>query len=317
MSLLYTIPVDCLVAVTTWRRFRRRYIRYLSVSLSPSPHISSLIYFRKNRVWEQDAFDLQAGGSFTQYRKGSDEVDERGSLLSEEKNGTNQLTHRQQRKSTNLIDEDDTVCVEMMRLGGCLALKENSFSQPPRNDSSFSQSRTLPSHDSVNKPPKGYGNVSTSTSLGTSATSLLSTFDPSRNSFQNVSPTDEHLPDSNHQPPIHQRSDLKVSFQDHDSALSRLSEYSDDLSSAKTVAWDRRTFQQQQQQQQSRHLDPAEQSYVDDQADDENSPPTELSEEVCSILCLASHLESSCRLGELVEVQLDRCMKLIVQFLSI
>jgi hypothetical protein len=221
---------------------------------------------------------LQPGGSFTQYRKGSDELlDERGGLLSEEK-ANETPPHRQKRKSTNLIDEDDTVCVEMMRLGGCLALKENSFSQPPRSDSSFSHSHALPNHDILNKPK-----VSTSTSLGTSATSILSAFDPSRNS----------LPDSSssfHQPFPHHRSELKVSFQnqDHDEApLARLSEYSDDLSSARTVAWDRRTFQSQQHHHHHQDHPDEEQSYVDDDHQEGQgnvSPRDELSEEVTNLI---------------------------------
>lgn len=202
------------------------------------------VYFnfpRKNRVWEQDAYDIQPGGSFVAHRKGSDDAEELGGLLAEEK--LNQDGGR-----TLLIDEEDVICVEMMRFGGCLAPKSNSFAAP-------SSTHSRPK----NNQPDGFtksksGTASTSTSLGTSATSLLYSLDHSRNSFPNSPHPQEYM--IRQEPPRHP-SVLPPTVQENE-GLSRVSEYSDDISSARTVAWDRRTFES--------HRPRNEQSYTDDQS---------------------------------------------------
>lgn len=234
---------------------------------SPSPfHLAFDRAYRKNRVWEQDAYDIQPD-SF-QYRKRSDDAaDELNGLLSgeERKNNSIGLTHRRQQSKT-LIDEDDVICVEMMRRGGCLSAKDSSFSQ---HSLSEDHRNTLPnskigdhrtSNDAFLKS-KPSGTASTATSFGT--TSFLSSLDPARNSFINGSHPNEYL-GSIPSPAPTGRSEMKVSFQqqdlDRDTGLSRVSEYSDDMSSARTIAWNRPTFESQQQQNQ------IEQSEIDDQS---------------------------------------------------
>lgn len=231
---------------------------------------SPLTVTRKNRVWEQDAYDIQPDGSFVAHRKGSDDAEELGGLLAEEK--SNQRSGR-----TLLIDEEDVICVEMMRFGGCLAPKTNSFSEHSRNESIL-RSRSKNDHPEGFTKPKASGTASTSTSVGTSATSFLLSLDSSRNSFPNSPHLQEYMQPST-LPPV------RYSQQHENEALSRVSEYSDDFSSARTVAWDRRTFETQHHRN--------EQSYTDEQStegmnrvtfnDDiiENNPyPSEISEEV-------------------------------------
>jgi hypothetical protein len=258
--------------------------RFISSFLSLIAHRP---FHRKNRVWEQDAYDIQ-GDSFTAYRKGSDDAaDELGGLLSEEQKTSSGLTHR--RQSKNLIDEDDVICVEMMRRGGCLSAKESSFSQPSysgrfedSHSSAISHSKAggdhNASHDGFKSKPSG--TASTATSLGT--TSFLSSLDPTRNSFMNGSLPNEYLgtlPSPGAAPGTlgGEQSDMKVSFhsqRDHD-GLSRVSEYSDDMSSARTIAWNRQTFESQNRQTQMEQSETDDQStegmtraaYVDDEDD--------------------------------------------------
>lgn len=162
------------------------------------------------------------------------------------------------------MDEDDVICVEMMRLGGCLAPKtpENSFSTINNNSSldkyPLQQSLNRNSdHNNNNNPKDPSGNEinyaknhSIATSLATSSTSY---FEPNRFSFPNgqnieYDPTETLNHSSHHNLDSDNngrnvKSDLKVSFIDpnDNTDLSRISEAYSDLSTARTVAWNRKT----------------------------------------------------------------------------
>jgi hypothetical protein len=302
-SLLYSLPVDCLVAVTTWRRLRKRYIRYL-YELHLLPHIDNS--HRKNRVWEQDAYDIQPD-SFTAFRKGSDDAaDELGGLLSrEERKENNGLTHRRQQSKT-LIDEDDVICVEMMRRGGCLSAKESSFSQPSSSfrdedqRGALSHSKTGDHRSSNDGFLKSKPSVTASTATSFGTTSFLSSLDPTRNSFINGSHPNEYL--GSHPSPAAPtgRSETKVSFQspsqqqqhelDYETGLSRVSEYSDDMSSARTIAWNRQTQMEQQSEIDEQSIGGMDRvgTYRDDDDEDDFENGHRHASQVWSLLLLSS-----------------------------